>query len=414
MFAEGGRVTVAAKLTLTPFRFAWCLVGPVIFKFFEANNNAKGWVQGPGGPKRDSADGIAPDRHGGAYAVGSFTDSIRIWGQTIVSAGKADGFLVRYRPRGETQWARAIGGPGYDALADVASDAAGNVDVVGTIRGPVDVDCNGTIDVTSEGEPALLLACFDAHGKLRWARASAGPAAARGVAIAVGANGDIYIGGDDRNGAVDFDADGRLDVAAAADTLPGVAVTPQTDLNGYFARFDSTGALRWARAVTGPAVFQRRSPMVLKSKSAMPSASSRLRRGFLARFSPGGERRWVRRYAATAGHVAADATRIVISGSYTERLDLDDDGTPERDAGFVAILDGEGRLRHVFTIFGGDSDVANAAGFTPDGRKLYVTGCTKRRAHFDNDGTIESESACHQLGDVFLALYSVEDLMSPI
>ncbi len=416
---------------------------PLIFKFFEANNNAKGWVQGPGGPRRDSADGIAPDRHGGAYAVGSFTDSIHIWGRTLVSIGKADGFLVRYDVRGNTQWARAIGGADNDALADVASDAAGNVYVVGTIHGSVDLDRDGTVDVTSVGESALLLACFDANGKLRWARASAGPAATRGTAIAVGANGDIYVGGDYHNGAADFDADGKADVPEATKTLQSAVVTPQTDLNGYFARFDSTGALRWVRGVTGPAmqvvgslaIAGNGDLLVLGGYTAPadfdgdgiadlefktmgdrrwqyhPDANS-----FLTRVSPAGERRWIRRYAATAGHVAADATRIVISGSYTERLDLDDDGTAERAAdpdpwleGFAAILDGEGRLRHVFTIVGGDSDVANAAGFTPDGKQLYVTGYTKLGADFDGDGKIESASACHQRGDVFLALYNVED-----
>jgi hypothetical protein len=83
---------------------------------------------------------------------------------------------------------------------------------------------------------------------------------------------------------------------------------------------------------------------------------------------------------------------------------------PERDAdpdplleGFAAILDGQGDIRHVFTIVGDDSDVANAAGFTPYGKGLYGTGYTTLGADYDGDGVIESASARHQLGDVFLA-----------
>ncbi len=83
---------------------------PLIFKWFDENDNAKGWVQGPGGPKADDAFGIASDRHSGVYAVGNFNDSMRIAGGTIHSAGKVDGFIVRYNERGETLWAKPLGG----------------------------------------------------------------------------------------------------------------------------------------------------------------------------------------------------------------------------------------------------------------------------------------------------------------
>ena len=37
-----------------------------------------GWTRGPGGPKMDRADAIAPDRDGGVYAVGSFTEHLQM------------------------------------------------------------------------------------------------------------------------------------------------------------------------------------------------------------------------------------------------------------------------------------------------------------------------------------------------
>ena len=105
-----------------------------------------------------------------------------------------------------------------------------------------------------------------------------------------------------------------------------------------------------------------------------------------------------------------------MSGSYAGRLDLNDDGKPERNAdsdpdleGFAAILDAKGDVRHVFTIVGANSDVANAAGFSRDGKKLYVTGYTKLGADFDGDGKDEHASACHQLGDIYVARYDVSN-----
>ena len=417
---------------------------PLIFKAYDGDNE-NGWVQGPGGPKRDSANGIAPDRRGGAYAVGSFNESMRIAGGNIISAGKQDGFLARYDQKGEALWALAIGGADQDELFDVASDRAGNVFVIGTIRGSVDVDRDGTVDVTTVGESALLLASFDSSGALRWARASAGKGVARGQAIAVAPTGEIFIGGDYRNGALDLDGDGELDVPPAvfSDT-----VTPESDLNGYFARFDASGSMVWVRSVSGPAVqavgslaiagngdllvaggFMASADFDADGRPDLEFQTMADRKWehhadgntFLMRVTPDGERLWARRYMVAAIHVAADATRIVLSGSYDGPLDIDDDGVLEREAdpdrkleGLVAILDGEGLVRHVFTIVGDDSDVANAAGFTPDGKRLYVTGYTKLGADYDGDGVIETASACHQLGDVYLAMYDVEDRPLPL
>jgi hypothetical protein len=272
---------------------------------------------------------------------------------------------------------------------------------------------------------------------------SGGRATVVGRAIAIGPNDDIYIGGHYSNGAPDLNNDGTPDAPPAAPVAPATTVTPQSDLNGVYARFDSAGEMIWARAVSGPAVQAVGSLAVSGNgdllvlggltasadldgdgASDLEFSSMEDRRAenyadgnsFLVRIAPDGKRIWARRYAAMATHVTADATRIVLSGSYTGPLDLNDDGVLERDAdpdpqveGFSAILDGDGLLRHVFTMGGPDGDVANAAGFSPDGKTLYVTGYTKLGADFDADGVIETASACHQLGDLYLASYAVPE-----
>ena len=95
---------------------------------------------------------------------------------------------------------------------------------------------------------------------------------------------------------------------------------------------------------------------------------------------------------------------------------FDDDGTPERASdgddwseGFLAVLDGDGVVEQVFTVVGGDGDAVSAVGATADGRKLYATGFTRLGADFDGDGEIESASMCHQLGDLYLAVYRLAD-----
>jgi hypothetical protein len=412
---------------------------PMIFKFFD-NGSSDGWVRGPGGPERDAGKAIALDGQGGAYMVGHFEELMHVADAQITSMGRRDGFLVRYDKHGNSPWVIAVGGEGYDDLMDVASDSKGNVYVTGVVQGPVDVDRDGSIDVTPTSGSAMLLASFDPQGTLRWAHVSAGEADATGLALATGPGDELYVGGFYRNGRIDLDADGEFDGPVAGGSTN---VTPQSDLNAFYARFDTDGSMQWARFVSGPAVQIIATLAVagngdlivgggmtdsadldgdgvpdIEFKSMGESKWEHHADGntFLLRVNPQGERIWVRRYMAAAAHVTAQGGRIVISGSYNGVLDIDDDGVAERQAdpddeleGFIAILDAEGVVQQVFTVVGGDSDVVAATGFSPDGKKLYATGYTKLGADFDGDGKVESASLCHQLGDVYLATYALKN-----
>jgi DNA-binding beta-propeller fold protein YncE len=399
------------------------------------------WVRGPGGAGEDFASGIAPDGHGGAYVVGQFTDQMQAGSEIVTGSGLKDGFLARYDKHGEVVWVRAIGGAGDDRMSDVAVDGEGNVFVVGTIVGEVDVDRDGTMDVKPSGASAMLIASFDPMGTLRFARATAGTARTMGWFASVGRKGELYVGGHYMAGTLDIDGDGQDDVPVAA--VEPAGAPPLPDMNGFFARFDPSGDMAWSRSISGPriqtvgglAVAGDGDLLVLGAYTdsadldadgdadiEFESIAGRVwehyldANGLLMRLSPAGALRWARRYAASVNSVTSDGSRIVVTGTYTGALDFDDDGEIEREAdqdeyheGVIAILDANGDLLHTFTIVGEDSDAPNAAAFSTDGERLYVTGYTKLGADFSGDGAIESESLCHQLGDVFLAVYDVED-----
>lgn len=399
-----------------------------------------GWVAGPGGPDQDFARAVALDGAGGAFVVGYFKDRMYIGDDEIESAGAGDGFLARYDRHGEVLWSRAIGTAGEDDLMDVAADSEGNVYVTGVIGGALDIDGDGIVDATPAGGAAMLLASFEPGGGLRWFRLSGGADTARGLGLAIGPKDEVYVSGFYHGGRLDLDGDGVPDAPVAGGA--GV-VNPQTDLNGYFARFDTTGEMQWIRIASGPAVQIIGSLAIAGNGDLIVSGGytdhldldgdgvtdlefttlgdSRWKHDadgntFLLKVTSSGERIWARRYLAAGAHVTADATRIVLSGSYDGPLDLDGDGVIEREAdddsereSFIAILDGEGALIQVFTIVGGDSDVVSASAFSPDGTRLYATGYNKLGADFDGDGRVESASLCHQLGDLFVAVYDVED-----
>jgi hypothetical protein len=214
-------------------------------------------------------------------------------------------------------------------------------------------------------------------------------------------------------------------------------------MNGFFARFDTDGTPRWTRTVSGDglqgvgdlAVLDDGDLLVLGIHSgpadvdgdAAPDVEFATlgpgviedhldANGFLARFDAAGALRWVRRYAASPLQLAANGSRIVMSGMYSGALDLDGDGVIERaddgdprSEGFAAVLDGEGTIRHVFTVTGGGADQIAAVGFSPDGRELYTTGFVRLGADFDGDDEIEGATVCHALGDLFLARYDLPE-----
>lgn len=416
---------------------------PLVLKHFddERKDREHGWVDESGGPGNDHAKGVALDGQGGVYVAGTFFEDVRFGRERLVSMGRSDGFLVRFDADGRKLWAIAVGGSGEDDFSDIDTDGAGNVYVTGTMRGAIDVDRDGEVDLRAEGPSVMFMASFDPAGNMRWARSSRGQGAARGLGITIGPDGSIYLAGFYHHGAVDLDGDGKTDLVEPGTTQSAQPVTPQTDLDGYYARFTPQGDLIWTRTVSGlqfqiPGSLARTGNgdlLVLGAFSASadlngdgeldlefesmgerrwkhsPDANT-----FLLRVSPGGELLWSRCYQGAGARVVCSGERIVMTGQYQGALDLNGDGTPERDAdpdaereSFVAILGGDGRILQTITIVGDNSDIASAAAFSADLQKLYVTGYTKLGADFDGDGKVEFASACHQIGDYFLARYEI-------
>lgn len=416
---------------------------PLVLKHFddERENRKHGWVDESGGPGADPARSVVLDRQGGAYVVGTFFEHVRFGRTQLFSEGRSDGFLVRYDANGQKLWAISIGGAGEDEFSDIDVDLAGNVYVTGTMRGEIDFDHDGAVDIRAEGQSVMFMASFDPEGNLRWARASRGTGAARGLGIALGPDDSIYLAGFYLGGSVDLDADGTTDLAEPGEKHVSQTVTPQTDLDGYYAKFTPEGDLVWSRTVSGPQFHMAGSLafigdgdlLVLGSFASaadldedgkpdlefQPMGDRKWEHNadansFLLRVSPEGELLWAQRYLVAAARISCAGGRVAMTGQYQGELDFDGDGVLEREAdndpdreSFVAILDGDGAMQQTITIVGDNSDIAAAAVFSADLRKLYVTGYTKLGADFDGDGKVEFASACHQIGDYYLARYEI-------
>jgi hypothetical protein len=152
------------------------------------------WSAQLGGDMHDHAQALAV--HGDAvYLGGEFADTLEATTGELVSNGSSDAVLAHYDLDGNWLWAVSAGSTGSDYINDVAVDAAGNVLAIGYFQGTVDFDPGpNEFPVTGAGD-AMFLWKVSPVGELMWVRTWNGSSSENGMALAVGAAGDSWIGG---------------------------------------------------------------------------------------------------------------------------------------------------------------------------------------------------------------------------
>ena len=69
------------------------------------------------------------------------------------------------------EWAKAMGGTGFDLGYSIATDASGNVLTTGSFSGIGDFDPGaGTFNLTSAGLTEIFISKLDAPGNFVWAK----------------------------------------------------------------------------------------------------------------------------------------------------------------------------------------------------------------------------------------------------
>lgn len=332
------------------------------------------WARGLGGPGRERASGVAPDRGGTVYAAGQIEGEATLGAARLVSAG-ADALVISLDRNGQVAWAHALGGPGPDEARAVAILPEGDLFVVGSFSGTADFDPGpGRTELASAGGTDVFVLRLNPRGELVWVRRLGGPLIDTGIDIAVDAKGISVAGsfqGDLEAGASRLSSAGRSD--------------------GFVARLDPAGTPQWALRIGGPKDDEARS-IVLEATGELWVAGSFEEKagigadggallesagksdGFLARLSPTGALLWSGRIggkgedAATA--VAFSAGGAWLTGHFTGTADFDPGpsvtsmASVGRTDAFVARLARTGHLRWVQRIGGPHYDTGT--GLAPD------------------------------------------------
>ena len=223
-------------------------------------------------------------------------------------------------------------GPNVPALA---VDEVGQIYLAGSFNGLVDFDPGaGVRSLGANGGNDIFILKLDAAGGFGWAAAIGGAGHEQINALAIDASGDLYAAGE-FSGTVDFDAGSDLRELVAAGGS-----------DAFVAKFDSAGALRWARALGGPADDQASSLAVSASDDVTVAGSFRgtadfdpgpgtmaltaagERDGFVVRLDAAGAPGWSKRIGGTVTvdvqSLAVDAGGAVYAlGAFRGTADLD-------------------------------------------------------------------------------------------
>jgi len=139
-------------------------------------------------PGDNGNQAIAIDKMGDVYIGGQFTATVTFdQSHSLTSAGNRDGFVARYDPNGELDWATALGGANDDQVSSIAVEQKSrNVFVTGVL------DDKGTPNLPDRTSSRAFLAQLGSEGQILQLEKVKGPGGSRGERLATDGRGNTY------------------------------------------------------------------------------------------------------------------------------------------------------------------------------------------------------------------------------
>ncbi|MBK8175893.1 MAG: SBBP repeat-containing protein [Rhodospirillales bacterium] len=168
------------------------------------------------------ARGVAVDRNGDIYVAGETQGAL---GGTK-KGGILDAWVIKFDAAGHRLWSHQPGTSGDDAAAGIATDADGNVYVVGST--------SGALGGPNKGDYDAWVVKFDADGHWLWKRQPGTTGRDFASSVAVDASGNVYVFG------------------GTEGALGGAKRGGQSDFDTWLAKFDAGGRWQWKRQFGTP------------------------------------------------------------------------------------------------------------------------------------------------------------------
>jgi len=198
------------------------------------------WGTYYGGEAPDFGYSVATDFFGNVYITG-WTESVsgiatngafQTSSRNLSSGEYTDAFIAKFNGNGNIEWATYYSGEFDDGASGVAVDISGNVYIIGATES-ADMATSDAYQISKKNGEDPFLAKFNSQGQLDWATYFGEGGEGAGLGVALDDKGNVYITGDITNGS-------GVATSGAYQTLCGGGV------DAFLAKFDSTGAIKWA------------------------------------------------------------------------------------------------------------------------------------------------------------------------
>ncbi|MDF7815919.1 SBBP repeat-containing protein [Hymenobacter sp. YC55] len=234
--AANGDVVLAGTFESSPATFGPITLHAVRSSAFVGRLQASGawrWVSKQADRGVAAFAAVATDAVGNAYVAGNFQGTLLPGSAPLTTTGNQDILVGKVSPTGQWLWAAQAGGTGADRATALLVEAGGDGYVTGTFRGTARF---GTTLLTSAGGTDIFVAKLSASGAWLWAARAGSAADDGGTAVALDANGHVYVTG------------WITDAAAFGNTVltNPVSTTAQYP---FAAKLSGEGSWQWAQAL---------------------------------------------------------------------------------------------------------------------------------------------------------------------
>ena len=198
------------------------------------------WVKKIGGSADDYIQSVASTSDGGVIVGGYFeSTTIQVGNETLTNNTTSypytnDGLVIKYNSEGAVEWAKLIGGSGYDYIYSVASTSDGGAIVGGDFGSSTIQVGNETLTNYRNGYYDGLIIKYNSSGAVEWATSFGGSSNDRINSVASTSDGGVIVGGY-------FDSS---TIQVENETL-----TNNGDNDGLVIKYNSSGAIEWAKSI---------------------------------------------------------------------------------------------------------------------------------------------------------------------
>lgn len=232
----GGRTSSATNISFNGYKNTLSGANDAFIVKFNSSGIRK-WATYYGGNGEESASSVDADQNGNIFFAGETksTSNISSGGhQNTFGGGTFDAYLVKLDSSGNRIWATYYGGAQNDAFVDCEVDKTGNVYISGQTSSTNNVFYNGHQNNLGGGSD-LFLAKFNTNGIRQWATYYGGSGSelqgSTGKSCEIDQNNNVFLyGGTYSNSGISY--------LGYQNSLSG-------NLDGFIAKFDSTGSRVW-------------------------------------------------------------------------------------------------------------------------------------------------------------------------